>query len=60
MKYWQNETPLKSNISCEKNTKTLTYMTKQKLFSKKKKVEILITTHLDAEGARWPRTKLFN
>ena len=35
-------------------------MTKQKLFSKKKQnVKILITTHLDAEGAGWPGTKLF-
>ena len=33
-------------------------MAKQKSFLKKTKKK-LITTHLDAEGARWPGPKLF-
>ena len=29
------------------------------LFKKKSEKKKIITTHLDAEGVRWPRTKLF-
>ena len=29
------------------------------LFKKKSEKKIIITTHLDAEVVRWPRTKLF-
>ena len=34
MKYWQNEAPVKSNISCEKYTKNINFVTKQKSFLK--------------------------
>ena len=58
MKYWQNETPVKSNINCEKYRKNINLYEKAEIFSKiifKK----MITTHLDAGGARLSRTKLF-
>ena len=58
MKHWQNENPVKSNISCENYTKNIDSYDKAEIFFKKiwKK---LTTTHLDAESAWWPRTKLF-
>ena len=43
----RNETPIKSNINCEKYT-IYNYVTKQKSFLKNLKK--LITTHLHAEG----------
>ena len=57
MKYWQNETPVKSNINCEKYTKNINIYDTAEIF--KKITQKIITTHLDAGGARWPRTNLF-
>ena len=56
----QNETLVKRNVNCKKYTTNINLYDKAWIFLKKnlKKI-IIITTHLDAEGVRWPRTKLF-
>ena len=34
MKYWQNETPVKSNINCEKYRKNINLYDKAEIFKK--------------------------
>ena len=58
MKYWQVEILINSNINCEKYRKNINSYGKAEIFPKKI-LKKIITTHLDAGGARLSRTKLF-
>ena len=56
----QNETLVKRNVNCKKYTTNINLYDKAWIFLKKNlKKKKIITTHLDAEVVRWPRTKLF-